>query len=187
MSEELKKDELNPDVVDESVSAKTEEPVEQIDTDKEECLMRLAQSEQQLLRLRADFDNFRRRTREEKAELTLAVQADLITSLLPILDNFERALDHPVESEGERAFMDGMALILRQLRSKLKEYGVEEIAAMGEILDPFYHEAISRVPNNECREDEILQVAEKGYKIGTKVLRPAKVVVAYSDKNEGGI
>lgn len=144
-----------------------------------------AQLKQQLLRLQADFDNFRRRTAEERLRLRVQAQGDLVTSLLPVLDHFDLALAHSPETDSEgmqEAFLDGFQMIRRQLQDVLAEYGVEEIKALGETMDPMYHEALLRITDPNCREGEIVQVLKKGYQMGDRVLRAAQVQVGYPEE-----
>ena len=127
------------------------------------------------LRLFAEFDNFRKRTAKERIELFSTASQDIMTSLLPILDNFERAfkLNEPVEN-------DGKLLIYNQLKAELDKKGLKEIEnPIGKELDTDFHEAITNIPaQDKKQEGKIVDVIEKGYLLSTKVLRYAKVVVA---------
>ena len=127
------------------------------------------------LRLFAEFDNFRKRTAKERIELFSTASQDIMTSLLPILDNFERAfkLNEPVEN-------DGMLLIYNQLKAELEKKGLKEIEnPIGKELDTDFHEAITNIPAQDKKQKgKIVDVIEKGYLLSTKVLRYAKVVVA---------
>lgn len=138
-------------------------------------------SERLRLRLQADFDNARRRYRQERADLKDSAQAEVITSLLPILDEFERALSHPVEEGAGGKFLEGFQLIYRKLVDLLKTYKVEEIAALGEQMDPNYHEAVMRLATKDKPEGEITAVFKKGYRMNDKVLRAAQVQVAHQE------
>lgn len=137
-------------------------------------------SERLRLRLQADFDNARRRYHQERSELNDSAQAEVITSLLPILDEFERALSHPVEGADEK-FLEGFQLIYRKLVNLLKAYKVEEIVALGEQMDPNYHEAAMRLATDDKPEGEITAVFKKGYRMNDKVLRAAQVQVAHQE------
>ena len=127
------------------------------------------------LRLFAEFDNFRKRTAKERIELFSTASQDIMTSLLPILDNFERAfkLNEPVEN-------DGMLLIYNQLKAELDKKGLKEIEnPIGKELDTDFHEAITNIPAQDKKQKgKIVDVIEKGYLLSTKVLRYVKVVVA---------
>ena len=127
------------------------------------------------LRLFAEFDNFRKRTAKERIELFSTASQDIMTSLLPILDNFERSfkVNQPKEN-------DGILLIYNQFKAELEKKGLKEIEnPIGKTLDTDFHEAITNIPTeNEEEKGKIVDVIEKGYLLSTKVLRYAKVVVA---------
>jgi len=127
------------------------------------------------LRLFAEFDNFRKRTAKERIELFSTASQDIMTSLLPILDNFERAFKANEPKEG-----DGMLLIYNQLKSELEKKGLKEIEnPIGKDLDTDFHEAITKIPSeNDDQKGKIVDVIEKGYLLSNKVIRYAKVVVA---------
>ena len=127
------------------------------------------------LRLFAEFDNFRKRTAKERIELFSTASQDIMTSLLPILDNFERAF-----KSNEPKEEDGMLLIYNQLKSELEKKGLKEIEnPTGKELDTDFHEAITKIPSeNDDQKGKIVDVIEKGYLISNKVIRYAKVVVA---------
>ena len=127
------------------------------------------------LRLFAEFDNFRKRTAKERIELFSTASQDIMTSLLPILDNFERAFKANEPKEG-----DGMLLIYNQLKSELEKKGLKEIEnPIGKDLDTDFHEAITKIPSeNDDQKGKIVDVIEKGYLLSSKVIRYAKVVVA---------
>ena len=127
------------------------------------------------LRLFAEFDNFRKRTAKERIELFGTASKDIMTSLLPILDNFERSFKVNIPKED-----DGVLLIYNQLKTELEKKGLKEIEnPIGKVLDTDYHEAITNIPT-EKKEDKgkIVDIIEKGYLLSSKVLRYAKVVVA---------
>ena len=126
------------------------------------------------LRLFAEFDNFRKRTAKERIELFGTASQDIMTSLLPILDNFERAFKANPPKEG-----DGILLIYNQLKSELEKKGLKEMKdSTGSVLDTEFHEAITNIPApSEEQKGKIIDTVEKGYLLGEKVLRYAKVVV----------
>ena len=134
----------------------------------------------QLAYLRADFENFRRHQEKERASCTAFAQSRLLVELLPLVDNFERALrDLAIGqlSSSERARFQGMELIYRELQAFLLRHEVKEIPAAG-LFDPQLHEAIAQVEVPDKRAGEIVEVAQKGYRYRDMVLRPAKVIVA---------
>ena len=127
------------------------------------------------LRLFAEFDNFRKRTAKERIELFSTASQDIMTSLLSILDNFERAFKANQPNDD-----DGILLIYNQLKTELEKKGLKEIEnPIGEELDTDFHEAITKIPTeNKKEKGKIVDVIEKGYLLGSKVIRYTKVVVA---------
>ena len=135
----------------------------------------LATEKDKNLRLFAEFDNFRKRTAKERIELFGTASQDIMTSLLPILDNFERAFKANKPEEN-----DGYLLIYNQLKSELEKKGLKEIDdPIGKELDTDFHEAITKIPTENYKEKgKIVDVIEKGYLLSNKVIRYTKVVVA---------
>lgn len=130
-----------------------------------------------ILRLQADFDNFRRRTRQEREELSAMVTQGFIRDLLPVIDNFERALaSKPVEDPS--GFATGVEMIFRQFSTLLDKRGVSVIPTVGELFDPAKHEAVLRVEDADKPEGTIVEELQKGYQAGGKVIRPAMVKVS---------
>jgi len=128
------------------------------------------------LRLAADFDNYRKRVAREHLELTARANERLVNELLPVLDDLERALEAAAEHE-EAKLEEGVQLVHRSLASLLERHGLKEIATEG-AFDPHVHEALLAQPGEGAAEGSVLQVLQKGYKLGDKVLRPARVIVA---------
>ena len=135
----------------------------------------LATEKDKNLRLFAEFENFRKRTAKERIELFGTASQDIMTSLLPILDNFERAFKANKPEEN-----DGYFLIYNQLKSELEKKGLKEIEdPIGKELDTDFHEAITKIPTeNDKEKGKIVDVIEKGYLLANKVIRYTKVVVA---------
>lgn len=127
-----------------------------------------------LLRFQADFDNYKRRVIKEREKTVEQANRNLMEGLLPIIDNLERAISSKPEDE----LFVGVAMILRQLMEHLKTEGLEEIEALGKIFDPCYHEAVERVETEDCEEETIVQVLQKGYCFKGEVIRAAVVKVA---------
>lgn len=134
----------------------------------------LADKEDKMKRLQADFENFRRRTGKEKEELSAVVTQMMMKDMLPLLDNFERALSAP--SEGE-AFKTGIDMIYKQFVAALKEHGLEYIDVSEAKFDPNYHQAVMRVQDPEKEDDTIAAELQKGYMVKGKVIRPSMVQV----------
>ena len=135
----------------------------------------LKEKSDRILRLQADFENFRRRTAKEKEELAAVITQNLLTDLLPLLDNFERAM--AVEQTDDEAFQKGVEMIFTQLREVLDKHGLEGIEAEGKPFDPNVHQAVMRVENPDVEDGTITQVLQKGYQAKGKVIRPAMVQV----------
>jgi molecular chaperone GrpE len=128
------------------------------------------------LRLAADFDNYRKRVAREQAELTARANERLLHELLPVLDDLERALEAAVEHE-EAKLEEGVRLVHRSLLALVERHGLSEIDTDGG-FDPHVHEALLTQPGEGAAEGSVLQVLQKGYKLGERVLRPARVIVA---------
>jgi molecular chaperone GrpE len=133
----------------------------------------------QNLRLAADFDNFRRRTQKEKEELDLQARCVTIKPLLPVIDNFERARSHlKPQTDGEMNMHKSYQSVYKQMVDCLKQIGVSPMRPEGEQFDPNLHEALLSEPTDEHEEGTIIQELERGYTLGDRVLRHAKVKVA---------
>ena len=128
-----------------------------------------------LKRNMAEFDNFKKRISKEKDMMYNTISASVISELLPILDNFEKALNS--ESTDE-SYKNGMAMIYGQLIDALNKIGVEEIEALNTTFDPNFHEAVMHVEDENFGEKEVVEVFRKGYKIGDTIIRHAMVKVA---------
>ncbi len=136
----------------------------------------VADLENRYKRLQADFDNFRRRTATEKEQLSSYVKAEVIKTLLPVLDNFDRALRTPI-SEENRSFLEGFAMIRESLWSILQQNGLEKIESQGKPFDPNFHNAVMQVPSDEYLDDTVSEVFQEGYTVDGKTIRPAMVKV----------
>lgn len=148
----------------------------------EELQARISQLEQQLaeeknarLRALADLENFRRRARQEREDLLKYEAESLITSLLPVIDNFERAL---AASGDEAKLKQGVEMIYRQLLEVLGRAGLTPMECQGQEFDPHLHQAVMQVNTEEQPENTIVEVFQKGYYLKDKVIRPAMVTVA---------
>ena len=130
-----------------------------------------------LLRTAAEFDNYRKRMDRERRDLAEYAAADVIKDLLPILDNFERALQAPATLETD-AVRKGIELIHKQMLDLLKKRGVTPIEALGADFDPNFHQAVIHEPSADHREGEVMQELQRGYLLGDRLLRPAMVKVA---------
>jgi molecular chaperone GrpE len=129
-----------------------------------------------LQRLAADFDNYRKRVARDQEQLVARAHEGLVKELLPVLDDLERALG-AAEVHDEATVVEGVRLVQRALADQLAREGLEEIAADG-AFDPHVHEALLSQPGEGAEPGTVLQVVQKGYRLGDRVLRPARVVVA---------
>ena len=128
-----------------------------------------------LKRLMAEFDNYKKRSSKERESLYHSLVGDIASSLLPVLDNLEKAVGAETADE---AYKQGVELVLKQFTDVLSSFGVEEVPTLGTTFDPEIHEAVSSVQDETLGEKEIKEVFRKGYKIKDKVIRHAMVVVA---------
>ena len=129
-----------------------------------------------LQRLAADFDNYRKRVARDQAQLVARAHEGLVRELLPVLDDLERALG-AAEAHDEATVVEGVRLVQRALADQLAREGLEEIAADG-AFDPHIHEALLSQPGEGAEPGTVLQVVQKGYRLGDRVLRPARVVIS---------
>ncbi len=136
---------------------------------------KLEEQEDRLKRLMAEFDNYKKRSSKERDSLYHSLVGDIFISLLPVIDNLEKAVQAKTEDE---EYKKGVELVLKQMQDILKANGVEEIEAVGKTFDPELHEAVSSVVDENLGEKEIKEEYRKGYKIGNKVIRHSMVVVA---------
>lgn len=137
--------------------------------------VQLAEGAERMKRLQADFENFRRRTRQEKEELSNMVVQDFIKELLPMLDNFDRAM--AAEATDAAKFQQGVEMIYNQLTEILKNKGMELIDTKDAKFDPNFHQAVMRVENPDLEDEAIAMELQKGYMVKGKVIRPSMVQV----------
>ena len=126
------------------------------------------------MRLMADFQNHKKRTEKEKSDIYAYANEKLVTELLAVLDNFERALAHECADE---SYVEGMNMIFKQLAGVLEKAGLEEIKALGEDFDPNYHNAVMMEDNDAYESGKVTNVMQKGYMLNKKVIRPCMVAV----------
>ena len=153
----------------------TDEHVEQ-EAQQEQQEDAAAEVDDRLLRLAADFDNYKKRAARERQEYVAFANERILKELLPILDDLERALS-AAEQHEEAQLEEGVRLVHRSLASLLERQGVKEIATEGK-FDPHVHEALLAQPSEEKEQGDVLDVIQKGYTLGDRVVRPARVIVA---------
>jgi molecular chaperone GrpE len=147
----------------------------------EELERELREQKDQNLRTVAEFQNTRRRLEERTQEAVQFANRELILGMLPVLDNFERAMAAAEQNKSYEALIGGVALTMRQLQDFLKKHGVEPIDAIGKEFDPNYHEAVVRVEDSEHPENTVVDELQRGYTMHSRVLRPSMVKVAKSE------
>jgi molecular chaperone GrpE len=144
----------------------------------------IAAIKDQLLRMAADFDNYRKRSLKEKQEIRQLGIASLVQDLLPVIDNLERALQH-VENR-EEPLARGVAMVRKQLEDVLGQYGVTTYASRGMAFNPELHEAIGQEPSDECNAGCVVREVERGYRLHERLLRPARVIVSAGSTDGAG-
>ena len=129
------------------------------------------------LRLQAEWDNYRKRTAEEASEMRVRAAEKLMGDLLPIVDDFERAIAH-AEANGEAGLLDGVKAIATKLSDSLEKHGLEAIDPAGQAFDALEHQAVGQVEDASVPDETVAQVYQKGYRLGKKVIRPAMVTIS---------
>ena len=185
-------DNKNPFKEEENIQEETNEVEEELQEEKLEEAVELQEEKvsqegfeekyndlnNKYLRLAADFDNFRKRTLQEKEELSKYATAEVLKKITVVLDTFDRASEQLKDIDNCQTVKESYEVAIKQLFETLKKIGLEEIEAMGKEFNPNEHEAITQVPTNEFPADTVAFVAQKGYKIGDRIIRPALVGVA---------
>ncbi len=159
---------IGEEVVEEDELVEEEEPAVEESTP--------APPDESYLRLAADFDNYRKRVAREYIEVTARANERLLNELLPVLDDLERALEAAASHE-EAKLEEGVQLVHRSLAGLLERHGLKEIEAEG-AFDPHVHEALLSQPGEGAEPGTVLQVVQKGYRLGDRVLRPTRVIVS---------
>lgn len=177
-NEEVREEVAAEETVAEEAKEEQAEAKEAVVDERDEKITEL---NNRLMRLQADFDNFRRRTAGEKEQLSGFVTAGVVGKFLKVLDNFERAEASAEKTADLEGLLTGMKQIRRQFEETFKELGVEEIVAQDAKFDPNLHEAIMRGQNPDVEDETIDMVFEKGYKLHDRVIRHSKVRVISND------
>lgn len=159
----------NPETENEKEVAEAEKTAEEKLTEE------LSNQKDMYLRLMAEYDNFRKRTAKEKSETFSDAVVKTLSEILPVIDNFERAISADTTDD---SFKSGVVMIFNQLKESLKKIGVEEINPIGQQFDPNFANAVNQIEDENLGENEVAQVFQKGYRLGDKIIRYAMVVVA---------
>ncbi len=168
------------ETVTEEVSDTMDSNIQALQQEIEELRKDAEETQNSYLRVLADFDNYRKRQREETARLADLAKEQLLLKLLPIVDNFDRSVQAAEAEHSYDSLVEGVCLTLKQMQELLAKEGVEPIESVGQEFNPELHEAMMRVETDEFPENTIVDELEKGYTINGKVLRPARVRVAAS-------
>ena len=152
------------------------DPIKALEKDLQKTKNELAEQKDSFVRLQAETDNFRKRLSREKEEFLQYANERLFKELIPIFDNFERALEDP--SNDTKSLKEGLEMILKQFSAFLGKEKVEPIKAIGEKFDPMVHEALTSEESNDHEENTIISEFVKGYTINNRVLRPSQVVIS---------
>ena len=151
---------------------------DQIEAAKKEA----SEATERMLRLQADWENYRRRTAAERLAEKERAAEKLVTNLLPVIDDIERAIEHAGVTEGDtqfQQFVDGVSAVRAKMLGVLEKEGVEPIDPVGEPFEPLAHQAVGRVEDKDAFDETVAQVYQKGYRMGDKVIRTAMVTVTY--------
>ena len=178
MSEEENKNqeednkELNKDTVNEEVQSDSEVKVEPTIED------RYNELNDKYIRIHAEFDNYRKRTNKEKIDVITNANEDILKDLLPVIDDFDRAIENNLTSEDLNGVKEGFNLIYNKFSSILESKGLKKMNCKGDVFDVEIHEAVANIPaKNKKQKGKVVEAVEKGYYLNDKVIRFAKVVV----------
>lgn len=179
MTEEVNKtdaQEQNPEITENETITENSE-TEQTD-EITELKQEIGELKEKYLRLYSEFDNYKKRTTKERIELFKTAGQDIMTSLLPVLDDFDRTMKSLEQNGDLNALKEGVSLVHHKFRNILEQQGLSAFSAINETFDPDVHEAITNIPApNEDMKGKVLDEVEKGYKLNDKLIRFAKVVV----------
>ncbi|MER2140081.1 MAG: nucleotide exchange factor GrpE [Priestia megaterium] len=184
MSNEKQVEEQNEEVVEEvqtdaaeATEAEVSEEVNPLQQENDQLKQQLEEEENRYLRLQADFDNFRRRSRLDAEAAQKYRAQSLVSDILPALDNFERALQVNTADEQTKSVLQGVEMVYRQLVEALQKEGVEAIESVGKTFVPYEHQAVMQVEDDEYEPNTVVEELQKGYKLKDKIIRPAMVKV----------
>jgi len=138
----------------------------------------VAALQQRLLRLQADFENFRRRTQRERSDTYRRANEDLLHALLPVLDHFELGFENADPDDNNESVLDGFRMIFQQTLTALGKFGLAPMETEGQPFDPHLHEAVTHLPSDDIPADAVVAQTRRGYMLGDRLLRAAQVVVS---------
>lgn len=175
--QEILEEEVNTEISEETAET-AEAAQEEAALDAEKLAAELADLNQRFLRVAADFDNYKRRTVQEKEDLVKYSNAKIMGELLPVLDAFQLALKNPGESQEAQNVIKGVEMLYRQIMQVLEQAGMSKIEAVGQPFDPKLHEAIMQVDDDSVPEDTVVEELRAGYVLNERVIRPSMVKVS---------
>ncbi|HJH29602.1 MAG TPA: nucleotide exchange factor GrpE [Methanosarcinaceae archaeon] len=173
--ENLEENDVEPDME----NAQGDEQVEERSSEDE-----IAELNDKLLRLGAEFDNFRKRSKREKEELRKYATENLMVEMLEVCDNFERALHSAKAADDSKSIVEGVEMVLKQFISILEKEGVKKIECKGEEFDPYLHEAMMHIVTIKHPDNTIIDIQKPGYMLHSKVIRPVMVTVAKKPEDD---
>jgi len=179
-------DALDAEVVEAELVEEAEQATEEVQQELRAAQQKAEEYLDLLRRTQADFVNYRRRMGQEQAETRTTAQIALLQQLLPVLDDFERAVEATPADLEQHPWVQGLLLVARRLTSQLDQLGVRQIGAAGEQFDPRVHDALTLEERADVPEGAIIQVVRSGYALGDRIIRPAQVVVAGAPSTVGG-
>jgi molecular chaperone GrpE len=168
----------------ETKSARKNELIEQLRSELRKVNEQAKDCDDKYLRALAELDNQRKRSMREKEELQKYANERLILEILPVIDNFERAIDAGKQADNVAQMVDGVKMILKQLREILEKEGVAPFESLGEKFDPYKHEALLAIESKEHEPYTVLEEIQKGYTMKDRVIRPAKVTVSKKEEEK---
>ena len=175
MKLENEENKVNEEVV-ENVEKVQEQPKEDLTNDDDKIdIAEYEELNDRFKRMLAEFENYKKRSQKEREGIYGMITGDVVATMLPIMDNLEKAAEAKTD---DKAYQEGVRLVVRQFGEALKRLGLEPIEAVGTRFNPEFHEAVSHIEDKEKGEQEIVQEYRKGYKIGNKVVRHSMVIVA---------
>ncbi|SDZ19668.1 molecular chaperone GrpE [Proteiniborus ethanoligenes] len=184
-NEDIKEQNLENESVDSNLEANAEEMNEDKEISLDELMDKYNKKTNEweelsnrYIRLQADFNNFKKRTEKERESTYQFATQDIMTSLLPVLDNFDRALGVDIEETNVKNLYKGVEMVHNQLLEVLQSKGLEEISSLNEQFDPNFHHAVVQEESENHDENTIIEVFQKGYKVKDKVIRPSMVKVS---------
>lgn len=176
--ETLEQEDIEQKVDTKSKSKKKSSKADKLAEENEELQIQLAEAKDKYLRLFAEFDNFKKRNIKERLELIKSAAQETMSTLLPVIDDFDRAKQSADDESSEEAFSEGVQLVYNKIHSVLAAKGLKAMESTGELFDPELHEAISEIPApNDDMKGRVIDTIEKGYYLNDKIIRFAKVVV----------